>query len=255
MVRREILMKKAVYAIAQIQSFRENFDKNLDNHLRYIREAAGQNAGFILFPELSLIGYERELAKNQSLEADDVRLNVLKEAAAEYQMVISVGGPLRIGNTIFIASWVFTPEGKREIYIKKFLHPGEELFFESREDYDPMLMHQGEKIAFAICFDIENDEHIRKAVRRKATIYTASIAYSENGIQHGLQRLQQLAVQYQIPVLMSNYCGTCGDMKTGGCSSIWSGSGELIASADGQTPSLLIAEHTGDSWRGQVVKF
>lgn len=247
-------MRKTVYAMAQIQTFRENFDKNLENHMRYITEAARQNAGFILFPELSLTGYERELAASQGIEAEDDRLNILGQAATEYQMVISVGGPLIIDHRFFIASWVFTPEGKREIYIKKFLHPGEELFFESREDYDLMLMHEGEKIAFAICFDIENDAHIRKAVKQKATMYTASIFYSDGGIHHGIQRLQQLAEQYRIPVLMSNCCGPCWDMKAGGCSGIWSESGELIASADGQTPSLVIAEHTMEGWLGKVIK-
>ena len=64
-------MRKAVYAMAQIQTFRENFDKNLENHMRYIKEAARLNAGFILFPELSLTGYERELAASQGMEAED----------------------------------------------------------------------------------------------------------------------------------------------------------------------------------------
>ncbi len=247
-------MRKTVYAMAQIQTYRENLDKNLENHMRYIKEAARHNAGFILFPELSLTGYERELAASQGMEAEDERLNILGQAASEYQMVISVGGPLIIDYRLFIASWVFTPEGKREIYIKKFLHPGEELFFESREDYNPMLMHEGERVAFAICFDIENDAHIRKAAEQEATMYTASIFYSDGGIPHGLQRLQQLAEQYRIPVLMSNYCGPCWDMKAGGCSGIWSEHGERIALADGQTPSLVIAEHTTEGWFGKVIK-
>ncbi len=248
-------MSKVVYAIAQIQTLRENFEKNLENHMKYIKEAARQNAGFILFPEMSLTGYERELAANQSLEAEDERLNVLEQAATDYQMVISVGGPLRIDNRLYIASWVFTPEGKREIYIKRFLHPGEELFFESREDYAPMIKYQGERIALAICFELEVDEHIRSAVERDASIYTASIFYSDNGTLHGLQRLQQLAKHYHLPILMSNHCGTCWGMKAGGCSSIWSADGEIVASADGLTPSLVIAEQTGDTWRGRVLQF
>ncbi len=188
------------------------------------------------------------------MEADDERLNILQRAATEYQMVISVGGPLRIDHSLYIASWVFSPEGKREIYIKKFLHPGEELFFESREDYDPLLIHENERIAFAICFDIENDAHIKKAAEQKASMYTASIFYSDRGISHGLQRLQQLAEQYHIPVLMSNYCGICWDTEAGGCSSIWSGNGEIIVSADEQTPCLIIAEHNGNEWFGTVLK-
>lgn len=247
-------MKKVVYAMAQIQTYRENFEKNLENHMKYIEEAAKHNAEFILFPELSLTGYERELAVSQSIEVEDERLDILGQAAIKHRMVISVGGPLRMDHKLFIASWVFTPEGKREIYIKRFLHPGEDLIFESREDYNLMLMHEGERVAFAICFDIENDAHIRKAVEQKATMYTASIFYSDGGINHGLQRLQQLAEQYQMPVLMSNYCGPCYDMKAGGCSSIWSGSGELIASADGQTPSLVLAEHTVEGWFGKVIR-
>lgn len=147
--------------------------------MRYIKEAAYRNAGFILFPEMSLTGYERALAADQSMEAADERLNILRQAAVDYQMVISVGGPLRMNHRLYIASWVFTPEGKREIYIKRFLHPGEELFYDRREDFELFLTHEGRKIAFAICFDIENDAHIMKAVEERATMYTAGIFYSE----------------------------------------------------------------------------
>lgn len=246
-------MAETVYAVAQIQSYRENFTKNLDTHLRYIKMAAEQNADFILFPELSLTGYERELAANQSFTADAPQLDVLAQAAIEYHMVIVAGGPLRIENSLYIASWVFMPDGKKLNYIKKFLHPGEDLFFESRKDYDPMLLLNGERISFAICFDLENDEHIKKAVELNTSMYTASIFYSRNGISHGLQRLQQLAKQYHIPVLMSNYCGTCWDMEAGGSSSIWSEYGEIVVAAEGDTPCLLIAEQKEDVWQGRIV--
>ncbi len=247
-------MEETVYAVAQIQSVRENFQKNLDTHLQLIREAAKENAGFILFPEMSLTGYERELAADQSFTAEDERLDGLRQAAIEHHMVISAGGPLRIGGNLYIASWIFLPEGKQEIYIKKFLHPGEEVFYESREDYDPILVRDGERISFAICYDLENDDHIRKVAEQYATMYTASIFYSSGGIDHGLDRLQHLAEQYRMPVLMSNYCGTCWDMTAGGRSSIWSDQGELIISADEHTPCLILGICAEGTWHGKVIQ-
>lgn len=46
------------------------------------------------------------------------------------------------------------------IYTKKYLHPGEELYFSPSAQYDPDITINGEQLSFAICYDIENNEHI-----------------------------------------------------------------------------------------------
>ena len=50
-------------AIAQIAAIKGNIEKNIENHLKWIKLAIQNNAGVLVFPELSLTGYEPELAE------------------------------------------------------------------------------------------------------------------------------------------------------------------------------------------------
>ncbi len=65
--------------VAQIQSFKGNIKKNIDAHKKLIELAISQNADFIAFPELSITGYEPELAENLSIYQDDSVLDDFQE--------------------------------------------------------------------------------------------------------------------------------------------------------------------------------
>jgi len=64
-------------AAAQIKPIDKNIDANIQNHLRMIELAAQQNVKLILFPEMSLTGYERDKAEALSFTENDERLSVL----------------------------------------------------------------------------------------------------------------------------------------------------------------------------------
>lgn len=59
-------MLAQIYTVAQIKSVRENYKRNIEKHMEYIRLAAQFESKIIIFPEMSLTGYERELAGVQS---------------------------------------------------------------------------------------------------------------------------------------------------------------------------------------------
>ena len=242
-----------IYSIAQIKTIRGNYRKNIEKHMEYIELAAKNNANFIIFPELSLTGYERELARAQCFEMEDGRLECFKQASSEYGIVIVAGAPLLLEDRLYIASWIFTPAMEPQIYTKKFLHPGEELYFWPSTQYDPSIKMNGEQISFAICYDIERDEHVKSAKNRSADVYAASIFYTQQGIKSGLKRLQHIAKENELTVLMSNYVGQCWGEKAGGCSSIWSGNGELVVSADSHSECLVVAENSDNVWRGTII--
>lgn len=243
-------MYKAVYAIAQIDISRENLQRNLDKHIEYTKRAAQMKADIIIFPEMSLTGYERDLARNQSLEMKDSRLDSLKDLAKEYNIFVIAGGPLRIENRLYIASWIFTPEAETKVYVKKYLHRGEEVYFDTRDDYDTIVNVKSKQVSFAICYDIENDEHMEQVIKKNSNLYLASIFYSKNGMQAGLDRLQMLSAKYHIPILMSNCVGICWEIESGGCSSAWTETGEIIATANQETEGLLIVQNVDGKWSG-----
>jgi predicted amidohydrolase len=247
-------MSTTTIAVAQIQTHRENISKNIEKHMSFIELAAEQGSKFIQFPELSITGYEREQARAQCFEEADKRLDCFRKASEKHDIVIAAGAPLLLEDRLYIASWIFKPNGTQEIYIKKYLHTGEEIYFESSMQRDPVLRLNDKQLSFAICFDIENDAHIQCAKEKNSDYYAAGIFYSQEGIPSGLRRLQYIAKEYAIAVFMSNYTGVCYDMVAGGHSSIWSKNGELVIAADAVTECLLVAENTNEKWTGRIIK-
>lgn len=248
-------MCASIYSVAQINSVRGNYKHNIEKHIEYIKLAAQHDSKIIIFPEMSLIGYERELAKKQCFIKDDIRLDCFQKASVEHNIVIVAGAPLLLDDHLYIASWIFTPTMRQQIYIKKYLHLGEELYFYSSTQFDPAITLCDEQISFAICYDIEKDEHIECVKNKKSNYYAASIFYSKNGIQSGLKRLQYIAKEYSTVVMMSNYVGTCWELEAGGCSSIWSRNGDLVISADAYSECLLVAQNSNEEWKGKIIKY
>lgn len=60
-----------------------------------MQRAAELGASYLLFPELSLTGYEPDLAREMALLADDARLAPLAALAVKLQLPTTVGVPLR----------------------------------------------------------------------------------------------------------------------------------------------------------------
>jgi predicted amidohydrolase len=242
------------YAVAQFASFRENYRQNIERHMEFIRLASDNHAKIVIFPEMSLTGYERELAKAQCFTKDDTRLECLRKISADCSITVVAGGPLLLDNHLYIASWIFTPSQGTQIYTEKYLHPGEELYFEPGAQNDPTVILDGESFSFAICYDIERDEHVACVAEKKSDFYAASIFYTQNGIESGLARLQKIAKENSMAVLMSNCVGEGFELMAGGRSSIWSNRGELIISADSNSQCLVVAQNSDGVWSGRVIK-
>lgn len=81
-------------AAAQSTSVPGDIQANLAHHLRFARAAAEQSVQLLVFPELSLISYELALARANAMQADDVRLDPLRDLTASTGMTIVVGAPL-----------------------------------------------------------------------------------------------------------------------------------------------------------------
>ena len=50
--------------IAQIKPLKGDIERNLDKHLKFINNALEKQPDLLMFPELSLTGYEPELARS-----------------------------------------------------------------------------------------------------------------------------------------------------------------------------------------------
>lgn len=231
-----------ILAAAQTIPFSHDTEANIQAHLRLIDSAAEKGVQLIVFPEMSLTGYERESAAELAFTENDTRLDAFKAKAIEHQMIIIAGAPIRINADLHIGSFVFSPDGTVSVYTKQFLHTGEELFFAPSFDHNPFIELENERISFAICADITNPLHPANAGEKATTLYVASIFYSPGGISEAYRQLSEYAKTYNMNVLMSNFGGPSYNSPSAGQSAFWNNSGALIAQLGNQTEDLLVMQ-------------
>ena len=244
-----------ILAAAQTKPKRGDISANLLNHYQLIELAAENGATLIAFPELSITGYERENAEALVFTKDDYRIDHLKELATKNNIVIIAGAPIKIDSKMFIGEFIIAPDDSVSIYTKQFLHEGEDEFFDSTFDYDPMLTIEDQNISFAICADIDNLWHPENAKKRDADIYIASIFFSPNGIPNAYRNLQNYAQKHKMNVLMSNFSGESWGSPSAGQSAFWNNKGELVAQMNDSASGLLLVEKQGDDWTSKIIKF
>lgn len=247
-------MKSFTIAAAQLQSVQGNIEANLLTHKRYIDAAAENNVDFVIFPELSLTGYEPKLADRLKLTLDDARLDLFKKTAREHGMTIAVGVPMLSSEDVKpnIASFIFGPD-TCDVYAKQYLHPGEEAYFSSGNRGCAIDVH-GITIGMAICADIAHPAHAQNAAENGSMLYAAGVFITENGYNTDTTFLQQYAQRHHMAVIMANYSSSTYRLQSAGKSAIWNEKGERIAGAKGVEDALVIAKQEKDIWSGWVVK-
>ncbi|WKL50197.1 carbon-nitrogen hydrolase family protein [Flavobacterium pectinovorum] len=243
-----------ILAAAQTKPTRGNIDANLLDHYQFIELAVQNGAQLIAFPEMSITDYERENALELAFKKDDSRLNHLKKLAIENKIIIIAGAPVQIESQLFIGEFVISPDNSVAVYTKQFLHEGEDEFFQSSFDYNPMITIENKNISFAICADIDNPLHAENACKRETDIYIASIFFTPNGIPNAYRDLQSYAEKHKMNVLMANFSGESWGYPSAGQSAFWNNKGELAGQMNDSDSGLLLVENQNDNWTSKVVK-
>jgi len=242
-----------ILAAAQTKPKRGDIESNLSDHYELIKLAAQEGADLIVFPELSITGYERENAAELAFAKDDSRIEHLKELAVEHNIIIVAGAPVQTASELFIGEFIIFPDNSVSIYTKQFLHEGEDEFFQSSFDYNPVITIENQKISFAICADIDNPLHPKNASEKETSIYIASIFFSPNGIPNAYRDLQSYAEKHKMNVLMSNFSGESWGYPSGGKSAFWNNKGELVAQMNDSDSGLLLVESQNDNWTSKII--
>lgn len=240
-------------ATAQTKPRDGNIEYNLADHLQFTAMAAELGAQLIVFPEMSLTGYHRELAQECALTENDERLFGLKLVSAQKGIIIVAGAPIMLESGLHIGSFIILPDGRVEIYTKQFLHGEEALYFVPGLDRNPIIELEGEQISFAICADTSNPVHARNAAERGATMYMASIFFEPPDMERAHGQLGGYASEHRMNVLMSNYSGPSYNFPGGGRSAFWDNSGTRVAELGTDDQGILIIERQGSVWSGYAV--
>lgn len=140
-------------AAAQVASVRGDIDANIATHAAAIAAAAKHEVCLLVFPELSLTGYEPDLAAELAMTAAENRLAPLFALARQHQMEIVVGAPLPNGNAKpALGAILITAAGTTRSYRKMHLGASERPYFEPG-DTPLTLSTSGHTVGIAICAD------------------------------------------------------------------------------------------------------
>jgi predicted amidohydrolase len=121
-------------SIAQTKPIIGNVSANIEAHKRLIALALTCNADAIFFPELSLTGYEPELAKELATNQTDTRLDIFQHISDNNNIIIGIGLPTATESQIRISMVIFESNKPRQTYSKQQLHSDEFPFFKNGEE-------------------------------------------------------------------------------------------------------------------------
>jgi predicted amidohydrolase len=232
--------------VAQTHPVKGDIDKNIQRHVDFVNRALVHHSSLILFPELSLTGYEPSLAKHRVFSSDDIRLNIFQELSDASDITIGVGVPTKSATGVCISLIMFQPGQRRKTYSKKYLHPDEEEFFVSGSNVSGSNFSgvnvKGYDVALAICYEISVREHLESACKSGASIYMASVAKFAHGIDKALITLTDTACGNFQLVLMSNSVGLSDGHVCAGKSSVWDNNGRLIAQLNEKDEGIIIVD-------------
>lgn len=226
-------------AVAQTRPVKGNIQSNIVQHKKLIALAVSNGADTIIFPELSLTGYEPELAKELATDQDDSRFDVFQKISDTDQITIGVGMPTKSKEGILISMLIFQPHKPGQTYSKQYLHSDEYPYFINGQQ---RVLLKENKIALAICYELSVPEHPENVFKSGADIYIASVAKTAIGVEKASKNLSDIARKYSMTVLMSNCVGHCDNFESAGKTSIWNNKGLLAGQLNDSNEGILIID-------------
>jgi predicted amidohydrolase len=205
--------------VAQLKPVSGAVQRNIEQHKKLLALAITQRADVVVFPELSITGYEPALANQLATEQNDSQFDAFQQLADAHSLTIGIGAPTKSEAGTCISLIIFQPHKARQTYSKEYLHPDEEAFFVSGQRFLGLIGPEA-NIALAICYELSVPEHLANAGKNGAGIYLASVAKSSEGVEKATERLSAIARQKSMLVLMANCLGPCDNFTGAGQSAI-----------------------------------
>ena len=251
--------------VAQTIPIRGDVGANVEQHVRLVHAAAEERAQVLVFPELSLTGYEIELARELAFTEDDPRLSPLADAASSCAMTLIAGAPVAAGSRLHIGAFIITPDRAIDLYTKHHLGafsarascdgvvpPAEATVFQPG-DRNPLVRFGDGAAAVAVCADTGRSSHPQAAADRGVSAYLASMFVIPSEFEREIANLRAYAAQYSMAVAFANYGGPSGGLASAGRSGIWSERGEPVARLAASGTGLAVAVEGRSGWRARTL--
>jgi len=230
-----------VIAVAQPLCMANDVAANALTHAATIRSAG---ARVVVFPELSLTGYELDAP---AIAVEDPRLAPIIEACAETGSVALVGAPVD-GEAGRVHIGMLAVDGTRATmaYRKTWLGGAEPDRF-SPGSSPAVLEVDGWRLGLAICKDTGIPAHAAATAALGIDAYVAGVLESAEDSAIPDERARRVATDRHVWVAMASFAGSTGGGydQAAGRSGIWTPDGTVVDQAGPETGALARATLTG----------
>jgi predicted amidohydrolase len=224
-------------AVAQPLCVPYDVAANALTHAATVRSAG---ARVVVFPELSLTGYELDAP---GITAGDPRLAPIVEACAESGSWALVGAPvLGEADRSHIAMLAVDGTGATVAYHKMWLSTTESHRF-TPGSRPAVLEVDGWRLGLAICKDTGVPRHASDTAALGIDAYIAGTVKSADEATLQDERARRVATDHHVWVAVASFAGSTGGgfSEAAGRSSIWTSEGVAIAQAGPETGAITRA--------------
>jgi predicted amidohydrolase len=222
---------------------------NAESHAATIRSAG---ARVVVFPELSLTGYELEAP---AITTADPRLAPIVDACASTGSLALVGAPVQgEGGRSHIAMLAVDGSGASIAYRKMWLGAAEGGRF-TPGTRPAVIEVDGWRLGLAICKDTGVPQHAADTAALGIDAYVAGTVKGadEALLQH--ERARRVATDHHVWVAVSSFAGPTGGGydETAGRSAIWTAEGVMVAGSGPDIGAIARASLMEASSAGRLV--
>lgn len=226
-----------VIAVAQPRCVPYDVAANAVTHAAAIRSAG---ARVVVFPELSLAGYELDAP---AIEPDDPGLAPVVEACGETGSLALVGAPVQgEAGRSYIGMLAVDGRGARVVYRKMWLGGAEPERFSPGSE-PAAIDVDGWRLGLAICRDTGIARHASDTAALGIDAYVAGVLESAEDAAVPDERARRVAAGHGVWVAIASFAGSTGGGydRTAGGSGIWARDGAVVVRAGPEVGAIVRA--------------
>lgn len=207
------------------------------NALAHANAVLAAATRLVVFPELSLTGYELDAP---AVSTNDPRLVPIVEACRAVNAIALVGAPIEQDGRAYIAALRIDSSGVRVAYRKTHLGGDEPRRFAPGDGPTAMEV-DGRRVGIGICKDTGMDEHIDGVADLGVDLYVAGLVHHAEELAEQDRRGRRIALRCATPVIFASFAGPTGGGfdRTAGASAAWTPDGTQLVRA-GADPGDLV---------------
>lgn len=224
-------------AVAQPSCVPYDVAANAVTHAEIVRRAG---ARIVVFPELSLTGYELDAP---AIALADARLAPIVAACAETGTIALVGAPVDgPAGRPQIGMLAVAGTGVAVVYRKVWLGGAEPGRF-GPGDEPAVLEVDGWRLGLAICRDTGIPQHAADTAALGIDVYVAGMLESADDVAVLDQRARRIAADHAVWVAISSFAGSAGGgyARAAGHSAIWRPGGQTVAHTGKEVGAIVRA--------------